>query len=193
MPTEGTLYYKQYADLNGNGQLFTVGLRAYNADETGYFGQLVVVDSNGSVIWEGPQAEHSGDDAAFGVWHYGTGSIQIVADIDGDGRMELVSAVPVSDLRPPAFRVWRWNGEGFDFVFSKCLVERGEGSGNFVWTDAPYEYDKDSWIGALNGQNLLELTATVSDTHEEAVRCGEAQLMATESGFMVTNWVKPLQ
>jgi len=90
----------------------------------------------------------------FGEWHYGISLPQLLADIDGDGKIELVAPEPQSDVSPTFFRVLEWRRGGFYQSRSASLFETPPGSGKFIWTEGE-EY-LGTWISEFHVQNRDE-------------------------------------
>jgi hypothetical protein len=105
-PTANDQVYESVeVDLNGDGISEKIQLRSYGLDgDSVYYGQLEVTDLDGNVLWKGPRPEQPFDDYAFGGWHIGLSGLDIVGDLNSDGTVELLSATPISDVRPPTYR-----------------------------------------------------------------------------------------
>ena len=86
------------------GKLEEVSVKAYHVTEEEYFGQLFVLDSKGATLWEGPRVKDrkNREPFLFGAFIDGCSLPEIVADIDGDGKVEMLSTAPVSDVAPGA-------------------------------------------------------------------------------------------
>ena len=191
---EGQLYTTIHYDIDHDGAEEVVALSAYKIEGGSYLGQLVVTDLNNQLIFEGPRPDSIQDACAFGHFDYGDADIEaIVEDIDDDGSdvVSLIGALPVSDLRPTPFRVWRWRAEGFTPEFVNTLVEAPADSNYYVWQERDYEYTTDRWISKFWYDDDGELIGRIIDTTgEDRVLVGEAKLVVTENGFGVCDWVK---
>ncbi len=190
---EGQLYKKIRYDVNGDGNDEIVALSAYKIDSDGYYGQLIVTDLDGQHLFEGPRPEKRNDPCAFGHFFYGEADIQaVVEDEDDNGtHTSLIGGMPVSDLRPTPFRVWRWNDGMFIPEFVNTLVEWPSESNCYVWKEKDFEYAGDRWISKFYYNKDGELMVTVMDTTcEERVLLGEAKAIVTENGIGLKEWVK---
>lgn len=107
-----------------------VGAKLGEGDWMAY---LVVRDANGGELWRSPLARTMFDARGYPIGNAGVCKLEVAGDIDGDGKGEVVVQEPQSDVRPPRFRVLRWNGRGLEVVRSLRLVEQSRGV--FVWTD----------------------------------------------------------
>ncbi len=191
-PTEGQAYQRFQVDLNRDGRPETLSLVAYEVGESSYLGQLVVTRSNGSVLWKGPRPTDPADPMIFGAWDWGIAGLEVVGDLDGDGRIEILGALPQSDVRPATFRVLRWNGKAFQKVFARCLLEDPRNSGRYRWSAPTDDYQGFRWIGsfestARDGSSV----ARIYDTIGSGVRLGTARVAPDSKGFHVVRWIDP--
>lgn len=190
---EGQLYKTIRYDVNSDGVDEIVALSAYKVEGNEYLGQLIVTDLDGQHLFEGPRPDKGTDPLAFGHFYYGNADIQaIIADEDDNGaHISLIGAMPVSDLRPTPFRVWRWNDGMFIPEFVNTLLEWPAESNCYVWKEKDFEYAEDRWISKFYYNNSGELMATVTDTTcEERVLLGEAKVTVTENGIGLKDWVQ---
>lgn len=197
-PHEGHIYESVAVDLNGDHKPDKVGLMAYRVDDNGYWGQLRVWDSSGQVLWQGPKTNQNypqaqGDETLFfGAWPHGVCGLEAVGDLDGDGKVELISTQPQSDVRPTTFRIFRWNGKAFAYVEPRQLFETPLGSGNFVWSK-PTRWNGStavSWVSSFDFKAkgwVVDIT-----TSGGGLKMGKAKLVPTRSGFQVQSWVEKL-
>jgi hypothetical protein len=196
IPKAGQVYESVKVDLDGDGRTETVALAAYNVDSEveSFFGRLRVLDSAGKLLWQAPSAASPEQPFAFGAWPYGTSNLEWIGDADGDGKVELLSPAPVSDLRPPTYRRYRWNGKAFQALSPKMLLEAPPGSGTFAWRD-PIEWDGVTaltWAGTLSGAPS-ELLAEITSYHADgAVWGGKARMKGNGLGLTVTTWLQRL-
>jgi hypothetical protein len=191
-PTEGQAYQRFQVDLDGDGSLETVALVAYRVEEASYFGQLMVNRADGQVLWAGPKPADPGDPLAFGAWDWGVAGLEVVGDLDRDGRIEVLGALPQSDVRPATFRVLRWNGSAFRKAFSRCLVESPANSGRYQWTRPSDQYQGLRWIGSFQSTARDgTCVAQVYDTRNSGCRLGMALVAPDAQGFHVVRWIEP--
>ncbi len=190
-PTEGQSYQRFQTDLDGDGRPETVALVAYQVTESSYFGQLVVSRSTGQVLWKGPRPSDPQDPLAFGAWDWGIAGLEVVADLDRDGRTEILGALPQSDVRPATFRVLRWNGKAFQKAFARCLVESPANSGRYRWARPTDQYQGLRWIGSFESiARDGTCSARIYDTRTSGCRLGMAQVAPDGQGFHVVRWLE---
>lgn len=188
---EGDLYKFLHFDVNDDGIEEIIALSAYNVKDGGYMGQLLVSNPKGEVIFAGPRPEKAKDPCAFGHFIYGNADLQaVVIDEDDEGRhVSLIGAMPISDLRPTPFRVWRWTQGMFVPEFINTLVEWPADSNCYVWQDNNFEYATDRWISKFWYNDQGELMGRIVDTtSSDRVLIGEAKLVVTENGFGINEW-----
>lgn len=177
-------------DLDGDGVDESVAEQVCAADDQGHSDRLVVRNADGDVIWQGPALDiHKGykdDQPMFGAWPFGVSEVSVVADLDEDGKVELLAPAPQSDVRPTTWRLFGWNGKAFTHLVSGYLVE--ETDGEFNWSQKPGK----SWVSGLelkNGQVIAEIT---QDQKKEGMFSGKALMAVTEDGLSVRRWLVSL-
>jgi len=173
-------------DLDQDGEAEIISWRPFAQDEaTGTFYRLAVTDSAGATIWEGPELKDDTHPMIFGEWHFGVSMPQMAADIDDDGKIELVTPEPQSDVSPTWFRVLEWRQGRFYQSRSAALLETPKGSGKFVWTEGE-EYIG-TWISKFIDQNLdgsFEVNVFTYDGGEN-VDVRPATVIPIDEGFQL--------
>lgn len=196
MPKAGDVYESVTYDLNGDGKAEKIGLVAYNIhlESESFWGRLRVTDATGRVIWEAPKASKSGQPFAFGMWPYGASGLDWLGDMDGDGKVELISRGAISDVRPPTYRRYRWTGKGFQALSSKMLLESPLGSGKFLWRD-PIDWDGSpplTWVMSLSGAPSKKVAEVMSYPSEGEYLMGTAETSGNGLGLSITSWITKL-
>jgi len=191
---EGSVVISFTVDLNGDGKMEKVGLRAYNKTEEEYLGQIVVSDSRGVTIWESPKMKdrNSSDPFLFGAFNAGCSLPEIVADIDGDGKIEMLSTAPISDVSPMPFLEFRWDGRKFVFIQRKVLMESSKGSGEFAW-QKPQGYTGCWIMNFKSGKGDGTFLVYIFSRYDGKEMGGQAEVRPSKSGFKVVRWVHPLK
>ncbi len=180
-------------DLDHDGRKEKVLWQKFAETENdGSFFQLLVLDAGGGILWEGPKKADAGNPLVFGRWHFGISLPQLVADIDGDGEVELVAPAPQGDVSPTAFRVLRWTAGRFVTVRTAQLLESPRGSGKFPWSNTS-DYEG-TWVNSFLGVNADgSLKVELFDYQGgESVRGGVVHLALAGQGYKISRWVKPL-
>jgi len=183
-----------FADLNGDGKDETISWHQFmEKDELGSFYQLKVTDASGTLLWQGPKVMDVENPMVFGAFDFGYSFPQLVADIDGDGAVELVAPEPQGDVSPTWFIVLRWTGERFVPVRSAPLLESPRGSGLFPWSKE--EPAQGTWISEFkkanpDGTYVVDVFEYIP---EVTPRMGEAVVSRTAKGYKVKKWLVPLK
>ncbi len=191
---EGSIVVSFPVDLNGDGKMEKVKIKAYNVTKEDYFGQLVIVDSKGVALWEGPRIKdrNSNDPFFFGAFMAGIALPEVVADIDGDGKVEMLSSSPMSDVRPQYFLEFRWDGIRFNYVQAKALMETSQGSGVFTW-QKPKSH-KGGWIMSFeSASGSKTFTAHIFSRYGDKEMVGKAEVGPAQGGFKVIRWIETLK
>jgi len=178
-------------DLDKNGSTEKIRTQKIATKEDGDFFQLVVEDSSGKSLWEGPKVCDSANRLVFGAWHFGVSLPEVVADIDADGHIELVAPTPQSDVSPTSFRVLRWTGAAFQTVRTSTLLEEGENSGFYPWATTDKTHGR--WISKFVKVKDGEVTCEIMDYAGGEGKMGTAVLTVNPRGYRVKNWISPLK
>lgn len=131
---------EQTIDLDGDGTLERVGLVEFGEQGVTY-GQLTVTDWNGEVLWQAPR---NAEDFVF-LGEFDRGLVEAVYR-DG-GQVYLLGSYQKSDVRPTRFRLFLWNGSGFDHLRSGSLLPQEQRPGTFGWN----ELGASVWIESFDG------------------------------------------
>lgn len=182
-------------DLGGDGWSETVRVKLSGRNEQGEFFHLEVANGEGRVIWTGPKDLDPDNRLVFGNLEFGQTMPTVIADIDGDGAVELLAGAPQSDVSPRWFRVLRWSHGAFKPVRSGSLFEDPPGSKQFPWGETQ-EY-KGRWINELwpspdgaAGEFEADL---IEYPGEAAVRMGKGIVEATAQGFRLLRMITPMK
>lgn len=181
-------------DLDGDGKQEKITWNKFaSTEDEGDFYQLRVFDDDGqSLLWEGPKSTSLDNPLVFGDWHFGYSLPEIAADIDQDGKVELVTPLPMSDVSPTWFQIVRWSGGRFVVAHRGALLESQKGSENFPWNDT--ETWNGTWISEFHGvekEGGLKVEIFEYDG-ENPPRSGTAVVKPTRNGFQVAQWIRNL-
>lgn len=100
---------KNEADLDGDGEPEELLLRPYQWENGGGAVSFALsVYKHGRMIWE-----DSAHEFPFFQGPPGVQDLRVVGDVNGDGRVEVVSTAPASDVSPTEVTILQWNGSGF--------------------------------------------------------------------------------
>lgn len=144
---EGQIFDEHYVDLDNDGIPEKIALKSYNLNYyekqlQHYFGQLVVFKSikNKYVqIWGSPKVSYKenenipGDKNRFFFGNYGMEPLEIVGDINADGKIQILSPAAQSDVRPTKYRFYEWDGKKFNYIKSGFLLSSSLENGKYEW------------------------------------------------------------
>jgi hypothetical protein len=191
MPTRnGEVYASVQVDLDGDGEAEEVQLLSYGvtADQQ-FYGQLQVADIDGNVLWTAPRAGNPFDPYAFGGWHIGFSGLDMVGDLNSDGTVNLISARPVSDVRPPTYRRFAWTGKEFVTQGTGTLIESPKNSGRYRWSQDD-TLRPGRWISGFEAfmANRTVVVNVTQYVNNSSVLHGRASVVADDNGFHIVRW-----
>ncbi|MDQ7823031.1 MAG: VCBS repeat-containing protein [Candidatus Eremiobacteraeota bacterium] len=192
-PKAGQIYKTMQCDLNGDGVREKIAVKVTKVIDEGWLGQLIVMDEKGKVLWEGPKGKDVKDSTPLVMrsLDWGVSLPELLADIDGDGKVEMLVPEPISDVRPCYYRSFRWNGKGFDFLQSRALIESAPKSGLYKWSSTK-EY-KTRWI--MNFSQGKSGSALLVGAYDMTDGCsyGRAEVKPAPGGFKIVRWIEPMK
>lgn len=160
-----------------------------------------VVNAGGEVVFQGPSFGES--PLIFCLCDAGTYWPDLVGDLDGDGRIELLAEYGPSDVSVSSFYLGRWNGRGFDTLKNQvALLEDPARPGTFVY--APYPegegMSEARWIMSFQGPDAdgrdSRIRGSVYQYKGDPAKgsdlyYGEAVFAPFKDGFRLESWTKP--
>ncbi|MCB1278655.1 hypothetical protein [Prosthecobacter sp.] len=179
------------ADLNGDGVPEQISRRKVGADDQlGTFFQILVKDAQGTVLWKSPEVLAVDHPLAFGEWDFGISLPQFAADIDHDGKVELIVPAPQSDVSPTTFRLFRWNGAAFAPLQVKALTGKAQTGAAFRWTanPTPSSYWVEKWIGTSAEGGWVVKLVTMPEGGD--LMTAVAVMAAKSDGFELVRWIE---
>jgi len=213
-PPDGEAYKPQVNkfDLDGDGVEEIITLEQFKKVEAGDYFHLVVKkvkDGKESLLWKSPDYDTSfssekGQEYRFFIGDPGIEDVDVIGDIDGDGKIELVSAEMQSDVSPTSFRVYRWTGKEFKHLFTKYLfAEEPSDPKNFAWgkNREITEATALTWAAGFGkvekpGVVIINVTYYKSPApksmENSTVKGGIARAGASKNGFKLMEWTKKL-
>lgn len=190
-------------DLNNDGQDEIICLKVFKKSEEGCHAKLLVTDTNGRVIWAGPEETDHQKRSHLGFWMFGISDLETVGDFDGNGRPELLICQPQSDVRPQVYAVWEWNGKGFEYKTDKCLINQDKSNDNFYWVKPTVDYGSVRWISnfkhdkdSLKTGKFQAQIVNISINSEGTMDCSSGEAIFTPASkeyLKAVNWLSDKQ
>ncbi|MHC1710998.1 MAG: SH3 domain-containing protein [Solidesulfovibrio sp.] len=174
------------ADLDGDGRLETLRLTCQAGwGCANYF--LDVYGPDGKLLFRGPR--HGDSPLIFCRCHAGIYFPDIVRDIDGDGRAELLLPQPRSDVSPVPFEMFRWNGSGFTTIMTNVGLFADKDHPE-VFLPVAYKDDADPfrYIYYFDEKERNRLVAGITGKDG---KFGEAVVRFDGTAFRVVQWKLP--
>ncbi|MEC5128363.1 hypothetical protein VSU19_16490 [Verrucomicrobiales bacterium BCK34] len=179
-------------DLDGDGKPERVLWKPLDFFGSDKFFYLEVIDEAGAVLWTGPQERSMENAYIFFDSHIGSSVPQLLFDVDGDGRGELLAPEPQSDVSVTFFRRLRWKDGSFRPLSSAGLVPVEPDSDTFIWREE--DLSLGTWVSQFGGvtpEGLVQARVT-RYTEDGEWKGGAALLRFTPEGATVAEWVHPL-
>ena len=182
---------KLQSDIDRDGKKETIAWKKFASVDLGDYYQLLVIDDDGSLLWEGPKEKDEGNPYIFSALDIGVSPPELLADIDNDGYMELLAPELQSDVRPVYYRKLRWRGTYFEPLLSNALMLSSRGSNRFVWKTISKSYG--TWISKLApyGNGLVKANV-MAYNKDGSVSVGTALIKFDRQGAVVHRWIKPI-
>ena len=197
--SDGFVLREFHADLAGTGLARDRWHKVHVIPtDVGPLGQrfgVVVTDAADGVIWESPRPDDDADPRVFGKWDHGECLPELLADIDADGKLELVAREAGGDVSPLLFRALEWNGQAFvhDAARSTIFLNSPVGGPSYPASDTDTWHGR--WIHRLlpprpGGEMSAEIWET--DKSVSSVRMGKAVIKPGPAGFELVRWTEPM-
>ncbi len=178
-------------DLAGDGgTLVVTWTQLTPARDIGRFFQVKVADANARVLWSSPVTEDANHPLAFGSWDFGISLPVALADLDGDGRQELIVPAPQSDVSPTSYRVFQWTGTELKPGAVRSLAGNGGLDTVFTWqadVDAS-QFWVSEWLAPEGDAMAVVRLARYPDGGHYEI--GTAMLTRSGIQFRRESWVK---
>ena len=178
-------------DIDHDGKEETVAWKKFASVDLGDYYQLLLLDDDGSLLWEGPKEKDEENPYIFSALDIGVSFPELLADIDSDGYVELLAPELQSDVRPVYYRKLRWHGAYFEPLLSNALMRSFPRSNRFVWQKTSKSYG--TWISRLARYSDDLSRADVTELNEDgSMRMGVALIRFDRKGAAVSKWLEPM-
>ena len=178
-----------YGDIDYDGKNESMELQSIGSNDMGSFYQLLVKDDNGKILWKVRGILDESDPYSFFEAHDGISMPEILADIDDDGYMELVTPEPQSDVSPTYYRKLKWIGSRFRVMPSNALMM--DKTNRFSWKRTK-DY-QGIWVSDFVSIKNKLIKANVTSAIGDTYKSGTVLLRFDTKGANVVKWIRPLK
>ena len=182
---------KLQCDIDNDGKLETIAWSKFASVDLGDYYQLIVLDDDGSLLWEGPQKTDELNPLVFFELDTGISLPQVLADFDHDGKIELLAPMAQSDVSPTYYRKLRWKGNGFEALIQNALMLQKGSRTRFEWKIVlqPSGIWVSKMAPASGGLVRAEITQLEKDG---SVASGEALIRFVVGGAVIEEVTVPI-
>jgi len=186
----GSIDGKLQADIDKDGKSETVLWKKFSTTELGDYYQLMVLDDDGSLLWEGPKKVDDTDPLVFYALDTGVSLPQVLVDFDLDGNIELLAPMAQSDVSPTYYRKLRWRGDHFEPLLQSALMFDTDSSNRFIWKQAMGAGG--TWVSKLSRTKRGEILAEITQLRDYGgVDMGEVSIVFDTKGAIVKRVLRP--
>ena len=184
---------KLTGDFDGDGKQETIGWTPFASKTEGTYYQLLLFDDDGCIVWKGPRIPSDQNPLVALSLDTGIAIPELAADIDGDGKDELLIPQPQSDVSPQYYRRLRWDGRTLKPMAAAVLMMKESRSSCFTWVRNVVKGR--TWVASLgrdvSGSILAEITRLSPDGSR--AEKGRAFLRLVPGGAVVARWDETLR
>ena len=193
-----TTYYTALdGDVDGDGVIETYKLEKFANSEFGDYYKLKLYRGD-KLLWSAPSVDNGSDPFTFGVWDDGVSMLDIVIDIDGDGKAELLSMPPSGDVASIPVQVMRYDGKKMINTDEYLIMDYND-SNRLRWIKShkyksPMSNTNEGWAtGFEKYDNKGTIKTYIFYMLENGdARGGNALIRFVTGGAVVVKWLEPL-
>jgi len=193
-----TTYYTALdGDVDGDGVIETYKLEKFANSEFGDYYKLKLYRGD-KLLWSAPSVDNGSDPFTFGVWDDGVSMLDIVIDIDGDGKAELLSMPPSGDVASIPVQVMRYDGKKVINTDEYLIMDYND-SNRLRWIKShkyksPMSNTNEGWAtGFEKYDNKGTIKTYIFYMLENGdARGGNALIRFVTGGAVVVKWLEPL-
>ncbi len=193
-----TIYYTALdGDVDGDGMIETYKLERFANSEFGDYYKLKLY-RGGKLLWSAPSVDNGSDPFTFGVWDDGVSMLDIVIDIDGDGKAELLSMPPAGDVASIPVQIMRYDGKKV-INTDEYLIMDYNNSNRLRWVKShkyksPMSNTNEGWASGFEkyDNNGTVKTYILYMLEDGDSRGGSALIRFVSDGAVVVKWLEPL-
>jgi len=180
-------------DLTGDGVAERVVWQPFAQTPEGTYYRLVVYNGRGGVLWSAPLTKNPNSPYFIASLDYGVSIPEVLDDIDGDGRYEMLTPELQSDVSPTRYHRLRWMGGAFVPIGNAYLVyEPGTHNDRVYWSSSARR--PRFWASDLKilPDGSMRATITGRDPRSGRLVSGVGIIRLGINGGAVYDWIKPL-
>ena len=182
---------KLQGDIDNDGKMETIAWKKFASTDLGDYYQLIVLDDDGSLLWEGPQKADESNPLVFFALDTGISLPQVLADLDQDGNVELLAPMAQSDVSPTYYRKLRWKGNGFEALMQNALMLQKGSRTRFEWKSVLRS--SGTWISKMKPYSSALIRAEISRLGKDgSFASGEALIRFISGGAVIQKVILPI-
>jgi len=121
-------------DVDGDGIMESYKVEKFAKSEFGDYYHLALYRGD-KLLWRAPKVDDSSNPFTFGVWDDGVSMPDMLVDIDGDGRAELLTMPPCGDVAVIPVGVIRYDGKRAVNTDTYLIMDYNN-SNHFSWIES---------------------------------------------------------
>jgi len=184
-------------DVDGDGRIETYRLEKFAKDEMGDYYRLNLYRGD-KLLWSGPKTKNTMDSFSFGVCEDGTSMLDILIDIDADGKAELLSMPSAGDVASMPVKIMRYDGKQVTNTDTYLIMDNND-SNHLRWISAdryksPASNANEGWASGFEKYDKNGTVKTYIFYMLEGgdSRGGYALIRFVPGGAKVVKWLEPL-
>jgi len=180
-------------DVDGDCKPDIVTWEEFAEDSKGSYYQLSVYGKYGTLKWQGPKERNPKNQLIFGSWDIGTSMPQVLIDLNGDCKNELIAQMPSNDISPQYFKIISWDKGCMAANEPKILMTND--LKHFKWIKSyPKNRIDGTWVMNLYPTNKAQVVKAdvISMDKRGNAKMGQVLLKFNKNSVVVQKWIKKL-
>lgn len=182
-----------YADLNSDGFKEKITWQKFASTELGDYYQIVVFDSKGNTLWKAPKTTDESSPFFVASLDTGVSIPELIADIDNDGKLEMLIPAPASDVSPLWYKRLKWKNGKFIPMKSAILQYNPNAKNMPLKWIYKYPGSYSFWVMGFWKKNNKIKASIAGFYPDSSSDYGEVYLHFAKRGAFIDSWIKPLK